>query len=236
MSYTKERTGNLEKLLYRRYVIAAKLVYKSVESTKKRREQGRKVSSYGYVLRCKRCGKFIFSRSLRDVKKRIEEHWDKKHWDFMTDFGESEYEVGELNEKRWKFIEPVIGTPSFNRAIYQSSKMTLDTEGGTSEDKKECPYLCYAYCICTAKLGLPFNEDGIVDKRCLMYPEHIKCDAYISQTSLYSNLLSARQMVGYENAKFQIINRIHVPRPDRNKTCKRCSFREACEEVMGSLL
>lgn len=99
----------------------------------------------------------------------------------------------------------------------------------TEDTKKECPYLCVAQRICTIKLGLPFNKDRKVDKRCLTY-EHLKCDSYNTQTSLNSGLLSAKRMVKYEDARFSIGERIYVPSPDRPILCVRgCPFRRTCE-------
>ena len=86
--------------------------------------------SFGYAVRCKRCGKYFFSRSLRFLRKVIAEHWDTKHWRWdiaptdyrpvyqgrvktMTGYKgiyknskkeslpSTEYELIELNESTW---------------------------------------------------------------------------------------------------------------------------------------
>lgn len=85
--------------------------------------------SFGYAVRCKRCGKYFFSRSLRTLRKVIADHWDKKHWQWdiapskysyvyqgsvktvvgrkgiykkvRESLPSSEYELIELNESTW---------------------------------------------------------------------------------------------------------------------------------------
>ena len=107
--------------------------------------------SYGYCLRCRRCGKCIFCTSLKEGKQQLKEHWEAKHWrsDIAPFEGieyiyegrikkpsgakaiyktrkvkqflpTSEYEIDIFRDDDWALIKDSIGTPEFNRALYQS--------------------------------------------------------------------------------------------------------------------
>jgi len=108
--------------------------------------------SGGYRVRCRRCNKQFFCTSLTEGKKRLVEHWEKRHYrsdiapgtyteyiyqgNIKKESGNykgiykvrkvkqvlptSEYDIERIAPQDWEGIAGAIGTPDFNRVIYNS--------------------------------------------------------------------------------------------------------------------
>ncbi len=90
----------------------------------------------------------FFCTSLGEGLQQFTEHWMDKHWRFDAapdDYpyiyrgkseikkraiwrkkkieklpADSEYEIAQLTDSEWRAVEPLIGTPEFNRFLYKS--------------------------------------------------------------------------------------------------------------------
>ena len=69
--------------------------------------------TFGYCLRCRRCGKCIFCTSLKEGKQQLKEHWEAEHW--RADIAPFEG-VEHIYEGRIK-------KPSGTKAIYKTKRV-----------------------------------------------------------------------------------------------------------------
>lgn len=109
------------------------------------------MSDGGYCVRCRKCNMQFFCTSLTEGKKRLVEHWERKHYRGDIAPGRyveyvyqgaikkasgvkaiykrrtvrqvlptSEYDIERFAPQEWERIAGAIGTPDFNRVIYNS--------------------------------------------------------------------------------------------------------------------